>query len=225
MVPNAHTTNTDPRRARISGLYVILDASPRRGLAPVDVARAALEGGARMLQLREKSLAKGPQLALARGLQALCEAFGALFFVNDHADLAAAAGAHGVHVGQQDLPVVEVRRLVSPDTLVGTSTNNVQEALAAQRAGADYVAVGSIFPTQTKGDTRPASPEVLRQIKAQLAVPVVAIGGIKEGNLEQVLEAGADAVAVISAVVDAPDIRGAAARLSGRIQAFRDAAK
>ncbi|MBI3953026.1 MAG: thiamine phosphate synthase, partial [Chloroflexi bacterium] len=136
--PRADASLARADRGRIRGLYVLLDAQPRGGLPPLAVAHAALEGGARMLQLREKALDKGQVLPLARELRALCDSFGALFFVNDHADLALACGAHGVHLGQKDLPVGEVRRLVPAGMLVGTSTNNVQEALAAQEAGADY---------------------------------------------------------------------------------------
>jgi thiamine-phosphate pyrophosphorylase len=220
MGPVARNPGSDRNAARINGLYVLLDAQPRRGLSPLAIARAALEGGARMLQIREKILEKGLVLPLARDLRAVCDSFGALLFINDHADLALAAGAHGVHVGQKDLPVAEVRRFVPASMLVGASTNSLAEALAAQDAGANYVAVGSIFPTSTKGDTRPASPAVLREVKSRLSVPVVAIGGINEGNIDQVLEARADAVAVISAVVDAPDIRAAARKLSERIEAF-----
>jgi len=208
-------------RDRIAGLYVVLDAQPHRGRAPQEIAAAALEGGARMIQLREKVLEKGLVLPLARQLKAFCAAHGALFIVNDHVDLALVCGAHGVHVGQKDLPVAEVRRLLPDAGVVGTSTNNLQEALAGERAGADYVAVGSIFPTSTKGDTRPASPALLREVKSRLSVPVVAIGGINERNIEQVLEAGADAVAVISAVVEADDIAAAAARLAQHIAGFK----
>ena len=138
--------------------------------------------------------------------------------MNDHADLALAAGADGVHVGQKDLPVTVVRRLMGPNAIIGCSTNNAEEARRAEADGADYVSVGRLFETGSKGDTRPATLETLRAVKAAVGVPVCAIGGINESNIDAVVEAGADMAAVIAAVTAAADVREAARRLAGRFE-------
>ena len=208
-------------RASVRGLYVIIDPQATRGRDAVEVARLALEGGASVLQWRDKLRDKGEQLADARTIAELCSQHGALFVVNDHADLAIACSADGVHLGQKDLPPQTVRSFMPAGSIIGTSTNDVDEALHAQEAGADYVAVGSIFPTGSKETTRPASPERLRQVKEAIRVPAVAIGGITEDNVDQVLAAGADAVAVIRAVCAADDVRAAARRLADRIRAHQ----
>ncbi|OGO53435.1 MAG: thiamine-phosphate diphosphorylase [Chloroflexi bacterium RBG_16_68_14] len=204
--------------ARVRGLYVIIDPEACVGRDPVEVARLALEGGASMLQWRDKRRDKGEQLAQARAVRELCARHGALFIANDHVDLALVLRADGVHLGQKDLPVEAVRPLAPPEFLIGVSTNNAEEARRAQAGGASYVAVGSIFPTGSKETTRPASPERLREVKAAVTLPVVAIGGINASNIDEVLAAGADAVAVISAVCGAADLRAAARELAGRFE-------
>ena len=198
----------------IAGLYVIIDPAACARRAPAEVARLALEGGASLLQWRDKLRDKGDQLADARAIAALCREHGALFIVNDQADLAIAADAHGVHLGQHDLPIEAVRPIVGPGMIIGVSTNNASEARAAESAGADYVAVGAIFPTSSKDVTRPASIERLREVKAAVRVPVIAIGGIREDNIRAVVDAGADGAAVISAVCGAADPRTAASALA-----------
>ena len=200
--------------ARIRGLYVIVDPAACGERSPIDVARAAIEGGARTIQWRDKHRDKGEQLDDARAIAALCRERGALFIENDHADFALAVGAGGVHLGQHDLPIGLVRPIVGPAMVIGVSTNTVDEARAAEAAGADYVAVGAIFATPSKGVTRPASIERLRDVKAAVRLPVVAIGGISIDNIERVVAAGADAAAVISAVCGADDPRSAAAALA-----------
>jgi thiamine-phosphate pyrophosphorylase len=200
----------------IRGLYVIVDPEQTQGRDPVDVARQALEGGASLIQWRDKARDKGEQLPRLRAVHDLCREHGALLIVNDHADLALAAGADGVHLGQKDLPAAAVRAFVPAGFIVGVSTNNVEEARRAQAEGASYVAVGALFSTASKAVTRPASPQRLREVKQAVSVPVVGIGGISEGNIDEVLAAGADAVAVISAVIGADDVRAAAARLAAR---------
>ncbi len=200
------------------GLYVIIDPQVAGGREEVELARAALEGGARLLQWRDKVRPKGLQLPVAEALARLCREAGVPFIVNDHLDLALACGAQGVHVGQKDLPVAVVRRLAPPGFIIGCSTNNVDEALRAQEEGADYVSVGRLFPTASKEDTRPATLDTLRAIKRAVRVPVCAIGGIDEGNVQAVVAAGADMVAVIRAVVAAPDPREAARRLAAHFR-------
>jgi thiamine-phosphate pyrophosphorylase len=205
-------------RDGIAGLYVIVDPDQCAGRDPVAVARSALEGGAAMLQWRDKRREKGDQLEPAHAIRELCAEHRALFIVNDHADLALAVGADGVHLGQHDLAAVLVRPFVPRQFIIGISTNNVDEARRAEGTGASYIAIGAIYPTSSKGPerTRAASLDVLREVKAAVRVPVVAIGGINASNIDDVIAAGADAVAVISAVCSAEDVRSAAAELARR---------
>jgi thiamine-phosphate diphosphorylase len=201
-------------RTRIRGLYVIIDPAACRGRSPVDVARAALEGGTRMIQWRDKLRDKGDQIGDARAIVALCREHGALFIENDHADFALALRADGIHLGQRDLPMDLVRPIVGPAMLIGVSTNTVDEARAAEAAGADYIAVGAVFATSSKEVTRPASLERLREVSAAVRLPVVAIGGITLDNVASVVDAGASAAAVIGAVCAADDPRAAATALA-----------
>jgi thiamine-phosphate pyrophosphorylase len=201
------------RAARIKGLYLILDGQALGDRDPIQVARQAIAGGARLLQLRDKERDKRELLPLAQQLRALCQETGVLFLINDHLDLALAAAADGVHLGQKDLPVAVARRLLPIESLVGCSTNNPAEARRAQGEGADYVAVGAIYPTASKDDSRPASLQVLRSVKEAVQIPVVAIGGITRYNVAETVAAGADAVAVISAVVGTADPEAAAREL------------
>jgi len=203
---------------RIVGLYVIVDPAACAGRDAVEVARLALDGGATIIQWRDKTRDKGDQLAQARAIAALCRERGAPFIVNDHVDLALAAGAAGVHLGQHDLPIEAVRPMLGTAAIIGVSTNNAEEALHAEAAGAGYVAVGAIFRTSSKSETRAADLDRIRAVKAAVRVPVVAIGGIDATNIASVVEAGADAAAVIRAVCAAADPRAAAAALAA---AFR----
>jgi thiamine-phosphate diphosphorylase len=182
------------------------------------MARHALRGGARIIQWRDKTRDKGEQLPQARSIGELCREHDALFIINDHVDLALACAADGAHLGQKDLPISAARPWAPPDFLLGVSTNNAEEARQAEEDGADYVAVGSIFPTGSKETTRPASLERLREIKQAVGIPMVAIGGINEENIAEVLQAGADAVAVISAVCGAESVEEAACRLAARFE-------
>ena len=207
----------------LRGLYVIIDPEVAGGRPEEEIARLAVEGGATIIQLRDKGREKGAQLEVARRLMRVCSTPNLRLIINDHADLALAAGADGVHLGQKDLPVATVRRRLWRDGIIGCSTNNVEEALRAQADGASYVSVGRLFPTTSKHDTRPAAPETIRAIKAAVSIPVAAIGGITEDNIDAVLAAGADMVAVVSAVVAAPDVREAARRLADRIAAHQAA--
>ncbi len=200
-------THADTHR-RIAGLYAIIDPAACR-MPAVEVARMAIDGGARVLQWRDKTRDKGAQLADARAIAALCRDAGVLLIVNDHADLALACDADGVHLGQKALPIGAVRPIAGA-RIIGVSTNNAAEARAAEAAGADYVAVGAIFPTISKEVTRVADLDRIRAVKRAVRVPVVAIGGINASNIASVVEAGADAAAVISAICAADDPRAAA---------------
>ncbi len=205
-------------RERLSGLYVIIDPAVARGRDEVEIARQAVEGGARMIQLRDKMRTESEQLPIAKRLAEVCRENGVPFFVNNYVDLALQAGADGVHVGQNDFPVATVRKRAGPDLLIGASTNDVREARQAAADGADYVSVGRLFPSASKSETRQATLDMLRAVKAAVSVPVCAIGGINESNIDSVIEAGADIVSVIAAVVAAPDVREASGVLASRFQ-------
>jgi thiamine-phosphate diphosphorylase len=199
---------------RIRGLYVIIDPQVTNGRDPMEVARAAVRGGARMLQLRDKLRDKGEVLKLATALQQLCQANSIALIINDHADLAAVVGSAGVHLGQTDLPVAQARRVLSPRQMLGRSNHEIEELVQSQEMGADHVAFGAIYQTGTKGVGRPPQGiEQLRRAREVTKVPLVAIGGINADNVEPVVAAGTDAVCVTAAVGTAPDPEAAAARL------------
>jgi thiamine-phosphate pyrophosphorylase len=174
-----------------------------------------------MVQLREKSLAPVELFPLARKLRGRCREAGCVFIVNDRVDLALAVEADGVHVGQDDLPAREARRLLRPGMMLGVSTHDEDQARRARDDGADYLAVGSMFPTGSKQGFQLVGPGLLARVRAEIAVPLVAIGGITQDNVGEVLRAGADAVAVISAVCAAPDPAGAARSFLDRIREAR----
>lgn len=205
-------------RRELRGLYLVLDTAELLLERALDIASAALAGGARVVQLRDKRRDKGLQLEYALALRKLCTERRALFIINDHADLAMAAGADGAHVGQTDLPVAAVRRMLGAGALVGCSTHDVEEAREAVRAGADYVALGSIFPTRSKHDARPASFATLERVRAAVEVPLVAIGGIAANNVATVLAVGVDMVAVGRGIVCAADVRAAAAAITAAFE-------
>ena len=200
--------------SRVRGLYVIIDPQVTGGREPMDIARAAINGGARMLQLRDKLRDKGESLPLATALQQLCQDNDALLIINDHVDVAAAVGSAGVHVGQTDLPVAEARRVLAPHQVLGRSNREIHLLVESQEMGADHVAFGAIYPTTTKGGGRgPQGIEPLRRAREATKVPLIAIGGINAENVAPVVEAGADAVCVTAAVGSAPDPEAAANRL------------
>ena len=197
---------------RLQGLYAIID--PAATADPRGLTRAVLRGGARVVQLRDKA---GPAVStyqLAQALGELCRQAGAVFIINDRLDIALAAEADGVHLGQQDLPLSAARVLVGERLILGCSTNTVAEALQAEREGADYLGVGSIFPTTSKTDTRPAGLARLAEIRAAVRLPLAAIGGITLENAPAVIAAGADMVAVIRALAESDDPETTARRFA-----------
>lgn len=195
-----------------SPLYVVLDREVARGRALPELLDAVLAGGCRLVQLRDKARSMAELLPLARELRARCRAAQARFIVNDRADLALAVEADGLHVGQDDLPASAARRLLRPGMTLGVSTHDEAQARQAVADGADYVAVGSMFPTGSKIAFQLVGPALLQRVRPQVPVPLIAIGGITEANVGEVIRAGADAVAVISAVCAAPDPAAATAR-------------
>jgi thiamine-phosphate pyrophosphorylase len=200
-------------------LYVILDSTVAAGRDLETILAQALDGGAEMIQLREKTLPSGAVLALAQRLRARCAAAKVPFIMNDRVDLAMTVGADGVHLGQDDLTPGAARMMLAPGKLMGLSTHSVAQAAAAQAAGADYVAVGSMYPTSSKAGFQLVGPALAREVRPVVKVPLVGIGGITPDNAAAVIEAGCDGVAVISAVCAAADPAAAARRFVDVIDA------
>jgi thiamine-phosphate pyrophosphorylase len=204
-----------PQRERICGLYVITDAHLQRHRSHDEIAAAALAGGARIIQLRDKSTDAGMLLPAARAIRERCRGAGALFIINDRIDLALAAGADGVHLGQTDLPVEIARRILGSERLIGVSVENVVQVRRAEAEGADYLGVGPVYGSATKADAgAPVGPAQIRDFSAATTLPIVAIGGITLERVPEVLAAGAASTAVIGAVVSAPDMEAAARALA-----------
>jgi thiamine-phosphate pyrophosphorylase len=199
-------------------LYVVTSAAPPPGPGHLDVAAAAIAGGATAVQLRAPELADADLLLLARELAARCRAAGVLSFVNDRPSVAAAAGADGAHVGQDDAPGA-ARDVLGPDRWLGISADDAAQARAAAAAGADYLGV-TVWSTATKPEARPLGLDGLRKVCRAVELPVVGIGGIDAGNAGSVMDAGASGVAVVSAVAGAADpvaaTRGIRLALEGR---------
>lgn len=201
------------RREAIKGLYVILDTGVLDQRSHLEAAGKVIQAGVKILQLRDKTTPKKQLIPLVVELQALCRKEGVLFIINDYLDVALAANADGLHIGQEDLPVVEARRLLPPDKILGCSADTPEEARSAEKAGADYIAVGAIFPTGSKNDVAVVGTERLKLVKQAIHVPLVAIGGINKNNAREVIEAGADSLCVISAVLNAQDMTEAARQM------------
>ena len=204
---------------QIHGLYVILDTQVLQGKDPLEVAQKLISVGVKVVQLRDKKLGKSALIELASKLQALCTRMGALFIVNDYLDVALAAEADGLHVGQDDLPLDVARRLLPPGRILGASAYTPEAARAAEKAGADYIAVGSIYATPTKDNIEVVGPERISQIKQVTKLPIVAIGGITISNAGKVLAAGGDCLCVISAVLNTPDVAAAAKEIIEIVEA------
>jgi thiamine-phosphate pyrophosphorylase len=197
---------------RLTGLYVIIDTAWLKGRRPQDVARQAIKGGASVIQLRCKEGSTRDFLSLAVNLEEICSAKGVPFIVNDSLEVALACGADGLHVGQDDIPVKIARKLSPLDMILGCSVRTIAEAKSALDAGADYLGVGAVFPTSTK-DSAAIGLNILGDIKKIVQLPIVAIGGINKDNIGDVMKIGADAAAVISAVLGAEDIEKATEQL------------
>jgi thiamine-phosphate diphosphorylase len=202
----------------LAGLYVIIDALALKGRSHVEVASQAISGGAKTIQLRDKVHSKKELLAVAQKLKNLCAEHNVLFIINDYLDLALAVGADGLHLGQDDLPIKVARQLLPMDKLLGVSARTIAQATAAQSEEADYIAVGSMYPTISKESAEVVGLERLRQIRQAVTLPLVAIGGINKDNVSQVMAAGADSVAVINAVLGAEDVEEASRQIVDRLK-------
>ena len=199
-------------------VYVITDSRQARGRAHREIVEAAIKGGATAVQLRMKEEPARLIVETARQIAPLCRAAGVTFIVNDRADVAMIAGADGVHIGQDDLPAREVRALMGPAAVIGVSAATVEEAMAAERAGADYLGVGAIYATATKADAgAPVGLDRLRELHRAVRLPLVGIGGITADTAAAVMRAGAAGVAVITAVALAEDMAAAVRRIRGEV--------
>lgn len=188
-------------------LYAVTDRAWTGKQTLYQQVEAALRGGATCVQLREKELDEAAFLREARDICGLCRRYGIPFIVNDNVDIAIACGADGIHVGQEDMAAAEVRRRVGEQMILGVSVHTVEEARKAVESGADYLGLGAVFPTGTKTDAKQMPNEMLRAICGAVKVPVVAIGGINEGNLLGLSGSGVDGVALVSAIFSAEDIK------------------
>jgi thiamine-phosphate pyrophosphorylase len=188
------------------GVYLILDPAVAGTRSLEEIARLALRQGVRAFQLRLKTPDSGEFYDIASKLAPVIQAAGALFIVNDRCDVALAVGADGVHLGQDDLPWAEARALLGPRMLIGVSTHDLAQAVESEAVGADYIGFGPIFPTRTKSHPHAVvGIEQLREVRARVRLPIVAIGGINAANIRAVTDAGSEAPAVLSAVLAAPD--------------------
>ncbi|MCX6090931.1 MAG: thiamine phosphate synthase [Candidatus Atribacteria bacterium] len=202
-------------------LYVITDRTIQGVLSTALMVEQAMEGGATVIQLRDKNATSRVFLEEALIIRELTRKTGVSFIVNDRIDIALACGADGVHLGEEDIPLSFARRIAS-GLILGYSVDSVEKAQEAERRGASYLGVGTIFPTRTKMDAgNPIGTEMLRAIKRAVKIPVVAIGGISLSLVDEVIQAGADGVAVISAVVGAPSVVGAAREFREKIRILR----
>lgn len=190
-------------------LYAVTDRSWIGEKTLCQQVEEAIKGGVTFVQLREKQLSDEEILEEGKQIKALCKKYGVPFVMNDRVDLALALDADGVHVGQKDMEAGQVRKLLGPDKIIGVSARTVEQALAAKEMGADYLGVGAVFQTGTKGDAVQLDHAVLKQICETVDLPIVAIGGIKQENVKELTGSGVSGIAVVSAIFAQPDIQKA----------------
>ena len=201
-------------------LYAVTDRSWLNGETLYSQVEKALQGGATFIQLREKNLDQDHFMEEALELKKLCAAYHVPFVINDNVEIAAKMDADGVHVGQSDMEAGDVRAKLGPDKIIGVSAHSVEEALLAEKHGADYLGVGAMFPTGSKADVQELPYETLKDICAAVSIPVVAIGGISQENVAQLAGSGICGVAVISAIYAAKNIKSAAEELKAAAEAM-----
>lgn len=199
-------------------LYVIIDTKACGRREPVNVAREAIAGGADVIQLRDKQANAKDLMKVGRVIRSLTRKKKVLFIINDRPDIAKAVDADGVHLGQDDLPIDIARSILGRKKIIGLSTHSVLQAMQAQKSGADYIGVGPIFTTPTKPGYKAVGVDLIKKVRNKIRIPFVAIGGIDESNIDEILDAGAISVAVVRAVCAAKDIKGAARYLKERLQ-------
>lgn len=194
-------------------LYVVLDRETQGARDHIQVAQEAIKGGADIVQLRDKEASARELVDIGRRLREMTKKARALFIVNDRSDVAAECDADGVHLGQDDISIACARRILGEDRIIGKSTHSLEQALAACEEGADYISVGPVYKTPTKPDYKEVGLELIKEVKWNIKIPFIAIGGIDSTNIREVLEAGATKIAVVRAVVAQDDIEEAARKL------------
>ncbi len=213
-------SDSEAIRNRLHGLYVITDTTTQRGRDLVDAVRQGIEGGARVVQYRDKSGDDELRFSEAQALRALTAELGVTLLINDDVALAQRVAADGVHLGRDDQAILAARQALGPEAIIGASCyNRIDLAERAIAQGADYCAFGAVFPSSTKPEAAAASLALLNEAHARLPVPICAIGGINADNAASVISAGADMLAVISAVFAAADIQAAASRIARQYEA------
>ena len=198
-------------------LYAVTDRSWLNGETLYSQVEKALEGGATFVQLREKHLDHDAFLQEAKEIKELCAKYQVPFVLDDDVELALEVGAGGVHVGQSDMEAGMVREKLGPDKIIGVSAQTVEQALLAEKRGADYLGVGAVFPTNSKDDAKEVTYETLKEICEAVSIPVVAIGGITHDNIKELTGSKIDGIAVISAIYGANNIKNAASGLKEEI--------
>ena len=191
-------------------LYAVTDSHWLNGRTLHSVVKESLEGGVTFVQLREKQLDEAHFMEEAKDLQVLCREYNVPFIINDNVDIALAMDADGVHVGQSDMEAGDVRAKLGPDKIIGVSAQTVEQAILAEKHGADYLGVGAVFPTGSKDDATEVPHATLKAICEAVSIPVIAIGGITQENVSTLAGSGICGIAVISAIYAQPDIRKAA---------------
>lgn len=209
------------KQLRDYSLYVVLDRPAAKGRDFFYIVSEAIRGGADIVQLRDKEVEDSQLIELGKRLRELTNKFRVTFIVNDRADIALELDADGVHLGQQDLSIETARKLLGKNRIIGISTHSLEQAIEAERLGADYISVGPIFGTPTKPTYIPVGLDLIRATGEKIKIPFVAIGGIELTNLKDVLVAGARIVAVVRAVVSAEDVELSARRLKEEILSFK----
>lgn len=199
-------------------LYLVTDPRLSGGDLPGKV-EAAIQGGVTLVQLREKEADSRKFLDTALRVREVTERYRVPLIINDRIDIALACDAAGVHLGQQDIPCAIARKILGPDKLIGVTAKTVKQALQAEQDGADYLGCGALFPSGAKPEAQPMTLSTLSEILAAVHIPVTAIGGISADNVHLPVEAGANGVAVVSAILGQPDVCAAARKLRGKIEA------
>lgn len=199
-------------------LYLCTDSALMSCKTVEESVEKAVIGGCTVVQLREKNCSSREFYELALRVKKITDSYKIPLIINDRLDICLAADADGVHLGQQDLPCAEARKILGKDKIIGVSAALPEEAAAAEAAGADYLGVGAVFPTSTKTNTRPVTPETIRAIRAAVSIPFVVIGGVNQSNISSLYGLGINGAAVISAVISQPDITEAARRMKAAVK-------
>ncbi|WP_028520618.1 thiamine phosphate synthase [Ruminococcus flavefaciens] len=200
-------------------LYAVTDRNCLRGISLEEAVEQAILGGATCVQLREKNIDEDGLISEAKKLIDICHRYNVPFIVNDDYEAALKCGADGVHVGIEDAPVEEIRRIAGRDFIIGSTAKTVEQACLAERSGADYLGVGAVFPSPTKKNAIRITPELLKEICSSVSIPAVAIGGINAENAAAIKGCGHSGIAVVSAVFGAEDVKAAAEKLTEAVKA------